>query len=552
MKITVARLIRNKIESWKVKDVPIFQGGAIMNVLSEISKSKKIKHYCPYHEQALAMGVDAYSRLKGFGVGLVTSGPGATNLITGIACSYYDSIPNIYFTGQVGQFHIVGKRKVRQRGFQESDVVSLMKPITKFSYQIKSAYEADYILDKAYYIANSGRPGPVVIDVPFNIQKSLIDLKNAKKFKIKKKKVNQTSKIKKILEDLKKSKKPLIIAGGGVRISNQVKNFLNFVKKNNIPFVTTWASQDISESKNELYFGSVGKHAHLCASLLATEADLILTLGVRFSPKIVCNKFAAKAKLIAVDIDSSELNEGLIKPHVSLKCSVDYFLNHSKNSKNSKKKYWLEHCREEKLKNYRNFTEIKKFNSKYVNPYLFTEKLSKLVNDNAIMLTDAGANLTFFMQSFKTKKNQRILSAWGNSPMGYSIAAGIGAKIAKKKLQVISLIGDGSFLINLQELQFIKFNKTNLKIIIYDNKVFGNTKIGCEDYKIQSIGNDSKGGYYPPEVERIAKSFDINYSYVKNSLNLDEKIKKFLKSTKSAILHLNINKNHLLLEHLIK
>ena len=289
----------------------------------------------------------------------------------------------------------------------------------------------------------------------------------------------------------------------------------------------------------------------MSASILASKADLIITLGVRFSPKIVCNKFAKKAKLIAIDIDSSELNEGLINPDVKLKCPISYFLKKSKKFKVHVNKDWIQKCKKIKLDNFRNFTELKKFKSKYVNPYFFTERLSKFVKNNAILLTDAGANLTFFMQAFRSKKNQRILSAWGNSPMGYSVAAGIGAKIAKKKIQVISLIGDGSFLINLQELQFIKFNNINLKIIVYDNKVFGNTKIGCEDYKIKSIGNDAKGGYYSPELKKISKTFDIKYFYLKNDRNIDMSLKKFLNQKGSAILHLNISKDHHLLEHKI-
>ena len=174
MKITVANLIAKKIQSWGIKKVFVFQGGAIMNVLSEIGKNKNIKYFCPYHEQSLAMAVDASSRVGKLSAGFVTSGPGATNLITGVACSYYDSVPAIFFSGQVGQFHITGKRKVRQRGFQESDIVSLFKPITKLSCQITNANQAEEILDKAFNSAVSGRPGPVLIDVPFNIQKNLI------------------------------------------------------------------------------------------------------------------------------------------------------------------------------------------------------------------------------------------------------------------------------------------------------------------------------------------------------------------------------------------
>ncbi len=550
MKITVAELIRTKIEKWGIKDVPIFQGGAIMNVLSEISKSKKIKHYCPYHEQALAMGVDAYARIKGFGAGLVTSGPGATNLTTGIACSFYDSVPGIYFTGQVGQFHITGKRKVRQRGFQESDIVSLLKPITKFCYQLQTPDEAEYILDKAYYISRSGRPGPVVIDVPFNIQKSYIDLKKSKKFTPTIRYFKEQKKIKKLFLMLKKAKKPLIVAGGGIRIARKTKEFHKFIKKNNLPFITTWASQDITKSDNNLYFGSAGRHAHLSATNLAINSDLIVALGVRFSPKLIANKFGKNAKIVSVDIDKGELDDGLIRPNLKINCDLDYFFSNLNNTKIYVEKSWLSFCKNEKKLRFRNYSELpKNLKNKYVNPYKFTETLSNLVKRDAVLLTDAGANLTFFMQSFKTKDRQRIISAWGNSPMGYSVAAGIGAKIAAKNIQVISLIGDGSFLINLQELQFIKFNKINLKIIIYDNKIFGNTKIGTQDYKINDIGNDKKGGYYPPEIKKISKAFDIKYFELKNNSNEKKIIRNFLNYKGSSILHLNISSKHHLIEH---
>ena len=165
------------------------------------------------------------------------------------------------------------------------------------------------------------------------------------------------------------------------------------------------------------------------------------------------------------------------------------------------------------------------------------------------MLTDAGCNLTYFMQSFLSKKNQRIISAWGNSPMGYSVAAGIGAQIASKKNNVISLIGDGSFLINVQELNFIKFYKIPLKIVVIDNKIYGNTKIGCEAYKIKSVGNDKATGYYPPEISKIAKSFDIKYLYLKNESLQNSLIKKFIKYKKACILHVNIHPDHPLIEH---
>lgn len=554
--ITVAKFIVKKIEEWGVRDVPVFQGGAIMNVLSEIGKSKKIKYYCPYHEQALAMAVDAYSRINGFGVGIVTSGPGGTNLLTGVACSYYDSIPCIFFTGQVGQFHITGKRKVRQRGFQETDNVSIFKPVTKFSYQIQSPSEIGYILDKAYHIATSGRPGPVLIDVPFNIQKALIDPNKIKKFKIKINKTPIDNDVLKLVSCLNNAKKPLFIAGGGVRISSQINNFLKLSKNSNIPFATTWPAQDIINSNHNLYMGSVGRHAHLSACYTSQEADLIVTFGVRFSPKISTKLFAKKAKIIAIDVDNYELTQGLVNPKLKMNYDLINFFNENKNLLKVKKhptNAWHDLCKVIKNKFYENYAELAS-NQKgnFVNPYTFTKSFSKIVPDKSILLTDAGCNLTYFMQSFLTKKNQRIISAWGNSPMGYSVAAGIGAQLASKSKNVFSFIGDGSFLINLQELNFIKFNKIPLKIIIFDNKIFGNTKIGCEAYKIKSVGNDVSTGYYPPEIKKISKSFDIKYLYLKNNKNENQLIKKFIDHKKACILHINIHPDHPLIEHLEK
>ena len=256
----VSDFIALKIKKIGFKDIPVFQGGAIMNLIDSIGNLKGLNYYCPYHEQSMAMSVDAFARIKGFGIGCVTSGPGATNLITGVCCSYYDSIPCLFFTGQVGQFHIKNNVHHRQKGFQETDVKRLFSSVTKFSYQVKDPYEIDYVIDKAIYTAKNGRPGPVVIDLPFNIQISDINLKKLKKFIPKKDiiaKSKTTSSIKYLLKNIYKNKKVVFIAGGGVRISKSEKKFLSIVKKLNVPFVTSWSAQDITRYNNPLYFGSV-------------------------------------------------------------------------------------------------------------------------------------------------------------------------------------------------------------------------------------------------------------------------------------------------------
>lgn len=553
-KISVASFIVKKIEKWNVKDAFIFQGGAISQVLSEIGNSKILKFHCPYHEQALAMAVDGYARINGFGVGFVTSGPGATNLLTGVASSYYDSIPCMFFTGQVGQFHLKGNRKVRQRGYQETDVVSIFKTVTKFAYQLKNASEIDYILEKAYFIATSGRPGPVLIDIPFNLQKKLIQTKKLKKYKKKQIIFKFQNNLNKLISLLNKSKKPLLIAGGGVRISGQEKKFINFSLKKKIPFVTTWPAQDIGSFDNPLFFGSLGRHSHLSANNLCKESDLIITFGVRFSPKIITSFFAKNANVVSLDIDKFELTQGLFNSNLKIQCDIkDFFKldNTLKKIKIFNNIEWLQYCKLQKSSNFKNFLDFKnnKIKSRFVNPYNFVLELSNLTKNEDIFVTDTGCNLTYFMQAFKSKPNQRIISAWGNSPMGHSIAAGIGAKIANKKNSVYSLIGDGAFLLNIQELQFIQFNKILLKIIVFDNKIYGNTKIGCEQWRLNNVGNDLSSGYLSPDIKKLTKAFNINYIYLKSNKSQKHVIKKFIKSKKSSVIHLNIHPEYPLIEH---
>lgn len=551
--LTVAEYISKYLEKKKIKNIPIFQGGAIMNTINEIGKNKKINYFCPYHEQALSMEVDAMSRLDGrANVGFVTSGPGATNLITGVCCSYYDSIPSVYFTGQVGQVHIKKKNTVRQRGFQETDVVSIFKTVTKYCVQIKKPNDIKYELDKAFYLAESGRPGPCLIDLPYNIQISKINLKKLKRFSKNKIKIKSNHNINKILNLLKSKKKILIIAGGGVRLSKQIENFQKFIKKFSLPFVTTWAAQDICSHDDKNFYGSIGRHAYRSANEIAKEADLILTFGVRFSPKIISKEFGRNAKIVSVDIDKKELDHCLIKIDEKINMDLKTFFPlvlKKKIKKNNND--WLNYCK--KIKNkffYDNYIKFKFNRKNFVNPYKFIDDFSQLLSSNSIIYTDAGCNLCWCMQSFKVKFGQRLISAWGNSPMGYSVAAGIGGKIYNPKKPVYSLIGDGALMINLQELQFIMKNNTNLKIVILDNRIYGNTFIGSKElFDNSSFGNDEKNGYYPPNIKEIAKCFKLKYFNLSNNFYNKEIIKNFIKSKKNSILHVKISPNQNLIDY---
>ena len=268
------------------------------------SKSKKIKYFVPYHEQSLSMSVDAVGRTGFLSAGLVTSGPGATNILTGVCSSYYDSIPSLYITGQVGQIHLKGNSKLRQKGFQETDIESIFKSVSKYCTQLRNKNDIKYELQKCLYFSKSGRPGPSILDVPYNLQNQIVDTNKLKSFQTSIQKINISEKSKKniikLLNELKKSKNPLFIVGGGIKASNQTEKFLRLIRKTKIPFVTTWMSQDITESDSPYYLGSIGKNAHKSANIIATECDLIISLGQRFHVKNIFGRFGKKAKTFAV------------------------------------------------------------------------------------------------------------------------------------------------------------------------------------------------------------------------------------------------------------
>ncbi len=553
----VKEYIAKKIRKLGIKSVPVFQGGAIMHVIDAIGETKNLNYFVPYHEQSLSMCVDGYSRINGFGIGCVTSGPGATNLITGVCCSYYDSIPCLFFTGQVGLFHVKKSSEIRQRGFQETDVAKLFAPITKFSYQIKDVNEIDYIIDKAIYIAKNGRPGPVVIDLPFNIQIADINLKKLKRFKKPKNvenKKNTYNKIKQILDTIQSNKKVAFIAGGGLRISKTYKEFNKFSKKLNIPFVTTWASQDITTYDDKLYFGSIGRHAHESANEVISSADLLVTFGFRFAPKAINENFKKNKsiKIISIDVDKFELNESIIKIDQRIHLDLKIFFKYLKKFKLKKmnNKSWIDTCRKYKKLKYLNNL---KFNNNFINPYLFMNLLSNKMEKNSIIFADTGANLCWLMQSFNITINQRIISAWGNSPMGYSICAAIGGSIENRFNKTFAIIGDGGFMMNVQELQFLKHRDLNLKIIVFDNEGLGNTKLGTKStFNNRTHANDKEHGYFPADLKSIVESYKLKYFFVKSNDSASNAIDKIIKTKGNAVLHVKISSETDVIDHTIK
>ena len=416
------------------------QGGSVVHILDSLSKTN-IKIIPSQNEQGASLAADAYYRAtKKIGLVVATSGPGILNAFQGIACSFYDSIPALYISGAPITSALKKNKKLRQLGFQEMEITDVTKSITKYSVRITDVSMVNYEIEKCISIATNGRPGPVLIDLPDDIQRQDIDLRKQKKYK-EKNFINKISfnKIKKIRNLIKESKKPLIIIGNGVKISNSHKIVQKIINKYKIPFSTTWATTDLFDIKHPLNVGSFGVYATRHGNFAIQNADLLLIFGSRLNgtqigtPKL----FSPNSKKIMVDLDSNELQEeNLVKIDLKIKSDLKYFFNNKNVLKSFEKfkvsKKWIELIKAWKI----NFPIMQnKFYKEKINanPYVFFEKLSSYCKNKDIIIPDASANLVWFYQSFKPKLGQTIFTALNHSPMGYSIAASIGASLSKKK-----------------------------------------------------------------------------------------------------------------------
>jgi acetolactate synthase-1/2/3 large subunit len=423
---------------------------------------------------------------------------------------------------------------VRQVGFQETDIVSMSKPITKFSYKLKDPKEIRYILEKSHHIAISGRPGPVLIDIPMDLQRCKINPTKLKSFQPKKqKKTKLSAKTNYVINEIKKSKKPVIILGGGVKYAGAEDKLKSFLKKLNIPIVTTWSGVDLIDHDQNKYIGNIGVYGSRAANFAIQNSDLFLSLGSRLDTRItggVPKNFARKAKKIMVDIDKNELNKkrGLnidYKIHENVKSFLEK-ISSSLKLKISKQE-WLDKCIEWKKKY--PIVDKKYYNDKkYVNPYVFIEFLSKKLSKKETIIADDGGHLTWTLQAFKIKYGQKLFSAFGNSPMGYSLPASIGASIAKGNSRIFCIDGDGSIQINIQELHTINKLKLPIKIFMLNNNGYGIIKQFQELYLGKRFEASGKG-VSNPNFEKISKAFNIKYNIIKNHNDLI-KLEKIIKS----------------------
>ena len=534
-----------------IRHVFTVSGGGSIFLCDSLHKSKKIQYIPCHHEQAVSFAAESYARQKNKISGaVVTTGPGGTNTITGVSSCWIDSIPTLFVSGQVFLNQTIQKTGLRQLGVQEIDIISLVKPVTKYSVMIQDPNEIEFHLDKAVFEATSGRPGPVWIDIPANIQNAMIDKKNLKKFlpKNKIKNLNIEKEIKFVAKKLMNSKRPLLHFGHGVNLSNSNKIAEKLVNTFKIPFSLTWNASDVINSKNKFYCGRPGAFAERGSNFIVQNSDFFLSIGSRLPFMVTgynSKDFARNAYRVVVDIDKAETNKKDLDFQKRIVCDAGFFIKKlfKQINKINIDKNWLRYCKNIRMKYPIVLPEFKRQKNS-VNSYFFIDKLSDLLNTGETIVTDMGLSFVGTHQTFRCKKNQKLYTNSGHAPMGWGLPAAIGASFAKNKSRVICISGDGGLQMNIQELATVMHFKLPIKLFIFNNGGYLTIKQTQElGFNSRIMGSNSESGLSFPNYKYIAKSYKIKYSIINSHKMISKKISKVLDEKGPSICEIIIDEN---------
>ena len=485
-----------------------YPGGAVLPLYDAIYNFKGIRHILGRHEQGCLHEAEGYAKSTGkLGVAVVTSGPGATNAITGIADAMSDSVPLLVFTGQVARAGI-GKD-----AFQEADIVGITMPITKYNYQVRETADIPRIITEAVHIATTGRPGPVVIDLPKDVSALETDF-------IYSPEVNLPSyqptldpndmQIKKILKQLSKAKKPVLLAGGGISYAEASKELNEFAERYQIPVVTSLLGQGTIATSHPLFLGMGGMHGSFAANIAMTEADFMISIGCRFDDRLTGNPktFAKNAKVAHIDVDPAEIGK-IISADIPVvgdaKKALQMLLAEPTVHNNTEK--WIEKVTKDK-------NRVRSYDKKerVVQPQAVIERIGKLTNGDAIVVTDVGQHQMWTAQYYPYQNERQLVTSGGLGTMGFGVPAAIGAKIANPEKEVILFVGDGGFQMTNQELAILNIYKVPIKVVMLNNHSLGMVRQWQESFY---EGRTSESVFDTlPDFQLMAQAYGIkNYKF---------------------------------------
>lgn len=530
----VADLIINYMCKIGIKDIFTVVGGGIMFIDDALACNKEVNVICCHHEQAVAMAAVGYAKYKGIGCGMVTTGCGATNTITGVLDAWQDNTACIFISGQCKRKETIRNAEVplRQFGVQEADIVTLVSSITKYAVMINNKEDIIYELEKATYLATSGRKGPVWLDIPLDIQSAEIDEETLRHYIPIEEVYRSSNDIEALVCLLENAKRPVFVVGQGVRLGNAIDELEVLIKKHNIPIVESRLGTDIIPTAERLNIGRIGNKGTRAGNFAVQNADLVVSLGSRLSVSSTGQQyeyFAREAKVVAVDIDPNEHKKNTIRIDKYIVSDVKYVLEKLHLKDNINFKSWADTCYNWKVK-YPAVVSQYAEDSNGINVYYFVEILSKCLKEDSIIVTDTGSTMYVVPQAITTtSRKQRYITSGAQADMGFTLPAAIGASIAKNNEEVIGITGDGSLQMNIQEMQTLRTYKIPIKLFVWNNNGYlsiRNTQKKFFDNRF--FGIDNTCGVSFPNLEKISNAYDILYFKIEKSDEIEAIIRKVL------------------------
>ncbi len=525
-----------------------------MHLDDSLGRCKDLEYTCFLHEQALAIAAEAYGQFTNFpGVGLVTSGPGSTNAITGVAAAYIDSTPCVFISGQAKRSDLKGNSGVRQMGSQEVDIVSMVSCVTKYAVTILEPDEIRYHLEKAWHLATSGRMGPVWLDIPLDVQAALIDETKLQGFSYERKElIDQASPpMAEVIKFLNNAERPLILAGNGIKLAGAEEKILLFAEKNQIPVLLTWKAVDLFDYDHPLNFGSPGIMGSRFANFIVQNCDLLLILGSRLDPSITAfnsAEFGRNAKKIMVDIDEAEIRK---IAHVDIPVVADMgeFLRslceRQPEIRSRDRSKWLSYCMRLKER-YPVVLDEYRYSSDSINLYFFTEMLFRQLSSNDIITPESsGAAGEVTYQAIRIKKGQKVKNAAGLGSIGFGLPYSIGACIANNRKRTILINGDGAFQLNIQELETVARLKLPIKMFIFENNGYGSIMATQRNmFNGFYVGSEPNSGLTLPDLRAIANAYGIRYERATDHKDLKEGITRTLDGDDPVLCSIKVSQLH--------
>jgi len=533
-----------------IDKVCMVYGSAMGDLCDAFTRTKQTEYISVIHEQGGGFAAECYAKISGKpGAVIVTSGPGGMNLVTPIGNCFYDSVPCIFITGQINSRFLRPDPSVRQVGFQETDIVSIVKPITKYAVMVTDPRAIRYEMEKAYWLCRNERPGPVLIDLPMDVQKAEIDPGKLHGFDASVEaafydmlEVRRVAF--RLLDDLQRASRPVILVGGGVRIAGAVSVINELSQRLGVPCFPTWNALDVITSDLDFYGGRIGTYGGAGRNFAVQNSDLLVAIGCRLSGRITggnIQSFARGAKKYVIDVDPALLQRYLQQlpfdvcarcdAYIFLKCLLDIVVG------GQDPRLDIDPWRRQVVEWRDRYDPVQaqQFLQSSIHPYAFVRQLSELMASSDVLVADCGGNIVVCNHAFKTKFGQRYLTNNGNSPMGFSMCGAMGAWFADPARRVVCVIGDGGFQMNIQELQTIKHYNVPLKIFVLNNHTYGITVA----YQETNFGGKREAcgpkGYSVPNFLEIARAYGLSTRTVSKTRDADRVISEVLNSREAVV-----------------